>query len=329
MKTFITSLFLTLSLSGTAALIKTAQKGNWNDGNTWVGGNVPQSGDSIWIDHHDTVTVTGNVSLGANTILVVDTMSALIINPGRRIDLGAGSRFYLRGPSSLVKSGTGGGSASLIRINGTDVWSAGVQGDIFGPVCLPSGTVSWCGVVTLPVKYGHWQANVCGTSVCLDWSTVAEENNSHFTILRTTDLVEYEPIAILKGAGNSYTTQHYNYTDANVLPGVTYYYQLQQTDYNGDTHVSTLVSAAHKATKAIRVSPNPVQHDIHFQFNGFNTQDDVKIIFSDSRGKKLWVWEGQSVDFTMSHSEIIQNKGIVYMHCISTNFEMHQKLIIE
>lgn len=329
MKTFITTLFLTLSLSGMAALIKTAQKGNWNDGSTWVGGNVPQTGDSIWIDHHDSVTVTNNVTLGNNTILVVDTMSALIINPGRRIDLGAGSRFYLRGPSSLVKSGSGGGSASLIRINGIDVWSAGVQGNIFGPICLPSGTVSWCGIVTLPVKYGHWQANVCGTSVCLDWSTVAEENNSHFTILRTTDLIEYEPIAILKGAGNSYTTQHYNYTDANVLPGVTYYYQLQQTDFNGNTYLTKLISTIHQELKSIHISPNPIHNDVHFLFTGFQIPSQVKIKLSDSRGKTLWEWEGQSVDFTMSLSEIIHNKGILYINCISTDIEFHQKLVVE
>jgi hypothetical protein len=329
MKTLITLFSILFTLQSFGAFIKTAQKGNWNDGTTWVGGSVPQTGDSIWIDHHDTVTVTGNVSLGANTILVVDTSSSLVINPGRRIDLGAGSRFYLRGPSSQVAAGTGGGSAALIRINGTDVWSAGVQSNILGPACFPSGSVSWCGSVTLPVEYSSWAVSTCENSICLNWSTAWEENNSHFTILRSEDLIHFDAIATIKGAGNSNILNTYSFVDHDIIPGVTYYYQLEQEDFNGTKNYSVIHSSAVKTESAILISPVPAENELFFQFKNSSMPKPVSVTFTDMRGNVMAELQTTSENFRYAIPDELRKKGLIHLQIIQDGIIHHHKIILK
>lgn len=328
MKTIITVLSILFTFQSFGAFIKTAQKGNWNSTSTWVGGVIPQTGDSIWIDHHDTVTVTANVTLGASTILVVDTMSSLVINPGRRITMGAGSRFYLRGPSSQVASGSGGGSAALIVIDGVNVWSAGVQGNILGPACFPTGSVSWCGAVTLPVEYSSWSVATCQTSMCLNWTTAWEENNSHFNVLRSEDLMHFETIASIKGAGNSSVLNEYSYIDHDVIPGVTYYYQLEQHDFNGTQHYSSILISSVESEINFSVSPVPAERELNFQFSSLSQTSPAEITLTDIRGNTLAKIQTNSENFKYIIPDELRKKGLIYLQMHHAGNIYHRKLIL-
>jgi len=66
----------------------------------------------------------------------------------------------------------------------------------------------------------------------LKWSTATEYNNDYFTISRSTDGINFTPVATVDGAGNSSNVLNYNLLDKNAPAGLSYY-RLVQTDFNG------------------------------------------------------------------------------------------------
>ncbi|MGV3540546.1 MAG: beta strand repeat-containing protein [Rufibacter sp.] len=94
---------------------------------------------------------------------------------------------------------------------------------------------------TLPVELINFTAQAQGSSIYLTWRTASEMNNQAFTIERSTDTKTWVNIGQVQGAGNSNTIQNYSYKDFS-LPAGTVYYRLKQTDYDGQTAYSKVVS---------------------------------------------------------------------------------------
>ena len=79
----------------------------------------------------------------------------------------------------------------------------------------------------------------------LEWGTVSEQNNAHFTIWRSFNGTEWTAIHQVVGAGNSNEYLEYNYTDLGIKNhnGLkTIYYKLSQTDYDGKSEVFDPIS---------------------------------------------------------------------------------------
>lgn len=93
----------------------------------------------------------------------------------------------------------------------------------------------------LPIELIAFTASPMGlSSVWLTWATASERNNQFFTIERSSDLAIWEAIQVQPGAGNSFSVINYSATDADVLPG-TSYYRLRQTDLDGTSTLSAVV----------------------------------------------------------------------------------------
>jgi hypothetical protein len=97
-----------------------------------------------------------------------------------------------------------------------------------------------CGMGTLPMHLIAWNAKVDQVVVRLSWTTASEENNAHFTVERSTEGVVFEEVLRVDGAGTSMTERHYEATDEEPRPGVSYY-RLRQTDWDGQQSVSDVV----------------------------------------------------------------------------------------
>lgn len=111
--------------------------------------------------------------------------------------------------------------------------------------------------VALPVSYLGFTATPNGKTVRLDWQTGTEESNRGFAVERSRNGTEFTDIGWIGGRGNSTETQTYAFTDAAPLGG-TNYYRLRQTDFDGTTHLSPVVTAElTEAATALLVSPNP------------------------------------------------------------------------
>jgi hypothetical protein len=87
----------------------------------------------------------------------------------------------------------------------------------------------------LPIQLTDFNVNCNNGEAVITWTTQSEINNAYFTIQRSTDGVNYDNVARVNGAGNSTTPINYTATDADPLPG-TSYYRLTQTDYDGNTN---------------------------------------------------------------------------------------------
>jgi len=94
----------------------------------------------------------------------------------------------------------------------------------------------------LPIELLSFNAeyNSDFSTVDLNWSTLTETNNDYFTIERSYNGLDFEPIAYIEGAGNSNSVLNYEYTDFE-KPSQLTYYRLRQTDFDGQTTVSDLV----------------------------------------------------------------------------------------
>ncbi len=132
--------------------------------------------------------------------------------------------------------------------------------------------------VPLPVE---WVAFTVEPNIDNDamiwWSTASETNNRLFTIERSQDAIEFEPIQTVKGAGNSNTTLSYQTIDKDPLEE-TSYYRLKQTDYDGKSSYSKIVSYVNnKATKLMSIYPNPAHSLITIQLDGYLPSTQITI----------------------------------------------------
>lgn len=87
----------------------------------------------------------------------------------------------------------------------------------------------------LPVTLLDFSGECKDDQVELQWITESEINNSHFTVSRSANGVDYEQIAIVNGSGTTVSTTRYQYTDRNAVSNSQFYYVLEQTDFDGKT----------------------------------------------------------------------------------------------
>ena len=87
--------------------------------------------------------------------------------------------------------------------------------------------------VTLPIELIDFSAERANADVLLDWATASEINNDYFTLERSSDAINFEPIGTVVGAGNSNVQLNYNYIDPVGEANRIIYYRLKQTDFDG------------------------------------------------------------------------------------------------
>src|SRR5690606_29315936 len=99
--------------------------------------------------------------------------------------------------------------------------------------------------ITLPVSLSLFTVKSQNDIVKLNWTTVSENNNSHFEPLRSRDGIKFSKIGVVDGAGNSDQERSYTYTDYAPFSGISYY-QLNQVDFDGTSTVSEIRSVKTK-----------------------------------------------------------------------------------
>ncbi len=105
--------------------------------------------------------------------------------------------------------------------------------------------------------------------VLLNWTTQSEINNDYFTIVRSQNGFDREPLAMIPGAGHSTTPLNYAWVDHEPLTGTSYYF-LDQTDYNGDSEtygpVRVALTPFSLSPLTPLVHPNPATSTTYVSF---------------------------------------------------------------
>lgn len=119
----------------------------------------------------------------------------------------------------------------------------------------------------LPIELIAFNAKSNGKTVALDWSTASELNNAFFHIERSENGRDFVEIGKLTGAGTSYTTLRYSFTDAWPLVGWNYY-RLRQVDFDGQfsfSPVQAVLMVKDGNTGRLQLFPNPVSHELQLK----------------------------------------------------------------
>ncbi|GIV43658.1 MAG: hypothetical protein KatS3mg035_0781 [Bacteroidia bacterium] len=104
--------------------------------------------------------------------------------------------------------------------------------------------------------------------VQLNWATASELLNSHFNIQRSIDGLHFDNIGRVQGHGTTNEISHYQFIDKTPSLGRNYY-RLEQVDFNGSTHYSSLIEIfVQPSTAPLMVYPNPAKEKIYFSLMG-------------------------------------------------------------
>ena len=115
---------------------------------------------------------------------------------------------------------------------------------VFNTQVFLADTTTLCPVTIaiLPVELLSFAAKeISGNLIQLDWKTASETNNDYFIVEKSTDGMNFTPIGLVKGSGNSTINHNYSFLDKKNEGIQLYYYRLQQVDYDGTRNFSPTI----------------------------------------------------------------------------------------
>lgn len=143
----------------------------------------------------------------------------------------------VNGQASFTYTGNGG--------EGTDEIQACFTNDQGREVCSDIVTKVWEEAPTLVDLVSFTGKNVIGR-VLLEWETASEVDNAGFNILRSESAPALNFVKIngeiIPGEGGGTFGATYSFIDSNVESGKTYYYQLEDVEFDGDSALHGPVS---------------------------------------------------------------------------------------
>jgi hypothetical protein len=273
----------------TVAAVKTAkQTGTWEDVRTWKGGAFPVAGDSVVIPQGITVEVgqTNDYTRNAGA-MSIDVYGNLNFQHGRKIVLPCLSSVTLH-PGGSINAGDAGVSGSqemaVVEMCGKAL--------ILSKERELQGYRTWKSETAPSSSSVKWSScKVNRTEHCnaiISWSTSSETDNYSFTVERSGDGSNYEPIGTIKGNGTTSESKFYTFSDANPLGG-TSYYRIRQNSRNGGSSYSA-VNMLHidsDPKSGISVSPDTRSGNITVSVSGIQSNEKWRVLVFDNTGKMI------------------------------------------
>ncbi len=168
-------------------------------------------------------------------------------------------------------------------------------------------------------------------NIQLQWTTVTERNNSHFTLERSPDGIQFSPVATVTGQGDSRQLHTYRWNDENIH-AQRYYYRLQQTDLDGrQEYLGVIVVNADRDTNPeVYIYPNPATagETVQADFIGIPTGQYVLRIVSMEgreimRKEQAIVSPFESITLDMPGT----GKGIYTLIISSEKYSLSKKIL--
>ena len=141
--------------------------------------------------------------------------------------------------------------------------------------------------IPLPIELISFSGECDGENVALNWTTASEVNNDFFTVEKSYDGKNYEPVAIVKGSGTS--SEQHDYKAGDKAEHRTVYYRLKQSDFDGQySYSEDILVNCDKSGKyeIIGIYPNPTHSAITVDLN-LALGGDVKLVLYNSIGQLI------------------------------------------
>ena len=144
---------------------------------------------------------------------------------------------------------------------------------------------------SLPVDLIAFRGRAEGGAFVLSWETASEENNAGFELQRSTDGTNFHKIGWIPGVGTTQNRQTYEFTDKDIRPNSSYFYRLQQVDYDGSSSYSETIKYVNREAGKLVLqdfAPNPVTADYaDLRINSPSVQAATAVLF-DAHGKAVF-----------------------------------------
>ena len=112
-------------------------------------------------------------------------------------------------------------------------------------------------LITLPVAWVDFSAQLQGSSVLLQWKTGSEQNTKDFIVEYSTNGTDWKQIGTVAAAGNSSATLTYSFVHSSPASGINYY-RIMQRDIDGNysySPVRTITISSYTSSLAILGNP--------------------------------------------------------------------------
>ncbi len=186
----------------------------------------------------------------------------------------------------------------------------------------------------LPVDLLYFEADLVEDQVFLSWATTSELNNDYFTIERSADGKNFEPLIRIDGNGDSEELILYESVDEWPLVGLNYY-RLKQTDFDGKYSYSAIVAVKYTSVRplSMEIFPNPVTGGTFTaQVSGLLPGQEINLSMIDLYGHRLITMKvaaGQNglVETMMRLGPNIP-AGVYIVELLTLDEYLHEKILV-
>jgi hypothetical protein len=178
-------------------------------------------------------------------------------------------------------------------------------------------------VETLPVSLLQFKGESKKNSVILRWETGSEVNNDFFTISKSPDGIKFGMIGILKGKGTTSENTKYSFIDNDPYEDAGFY-QLSQTDYDGNTETFPPIFLRSKQKRSVDLIlfPNPFDKKLSLVIE---SEDNMQATIQLYSSTGIRIFEKQYKVRSGSNSILIDTEkfspGSYYLSMFNSNGE--------
>ncbi len=151
-----------------------------------------------------------------------------------------------------------------------------------------------CEPIMLPVDLLSLGGESLHEGVLVQWETVSEQDNALFVLEHSLDATQWQEVAMVQGAGDSFELRKYQYLHSKALFGINYY-RLRQMDFDGNTRFSDGISVVHKPQIGFVLSPNPIAVNRDLQIKFLHLTEGMKCVVSTLEGRTVSEFESNEL----------------------------------
>ncbi len=134
------------------------------------------------------------------------------------------------------------------------------------------------------------------SAIVVDWTSLREINHDKFTLWRSTNLLDFEPVEEFNGGIFRTSPTDYIYEDIHIKTNQWYYYRLEQTDQDGIVRSLALDSAIVIPFDHVLVFPNPAHNQLHLKLSR-DFSNSVQLTLYDMSGKPVYAQKVNAADY--------------------------------
>ncbi|UKN03299.1 T9SS type A sorting domain-containing protein [Paracrocinitomix mangrovi] len=176
-------------------------------------------------------------------------------------------------------------------------------------------TVSnWTATGILPVELVELKGVAMPTRNFISWTTKSELNSDYFTVEKSYNGIDFNPIGKVDGAGNSSSILYYSFEDEDIRIGKVYY-RLNQVDIDGKSELTEVIVLDREADEygIVGIKPNPVVDVLFVELNPLVGANNGLLEIVDARGTTIYRDEINYDQYKLLEIDLKHIEAGVYM----------------